>query len=196
VVIVAVALIASVLVVAMGVQQGDARQVDHQADHRDRQRPGVVDRVRRGQPGDRLADRRHRHQGEGDRAGEAGQGPDLAGAKGQGVVIGVAAGGRVGEGGQAQGGDVGRHVPAVGEERHRAGRVADHDLDHHGRRGQPDDQAQAALLALGRDRPADRARGGEGPGVHGDHPTKRRRTWASSAAAAARAGRDSPGAAT
>ena len=52
---------------------------------------------------------------------------------------------RVCNAGETQRSDMRRHVPAVGKERHRAGRVPDYDFGHHHHRGQQNDDSNAAF---------------------------------------------------
>ena len=75
----------------------------------------------------------------------AGQGSDLARAEGIARIVGVATCEGVGEGGQPECADVTGHVPAIGQQRHRARQPAGDDLDHHGDEGQCHHPAGALL---------------------------------------------------
>ena len=72
----------------------------------------------------------------------------LAGAESEAFVAGVAAGIAIGKCGYQHGSRMGRHVPAVGNQRHRAEDAARGDFDHHHRGGDGDDQPGPALVSL------------------------------------------------
>eukprot|EP01022_Parablepharisma_sp_SALTPOND_P021856 TRINITY_DN43714_c0_g1_i1.p6 TRINITY_DN43714_c0_g1~~TRINITY_DN43714_c0_g1_i1.p6 ORF type:complete len:319 (+),score=122.47 TRINITY_DN43714_c0_g1_i1:1736-2692(+) len=141
---------AMAVIVVVAEHQG-ADQVDHQADHR--HQDGLVkgDGHRIYQTRHRLIGHEHRDEAQQQGAGEPGQLAHLAGAETEAGVVGVAPGQPVAQGGDAQGGGVGGHVPAVGQQGHGAEDDARGHLHHHHHRGQGDDQAGAVLVArLGR----------------------------------------------
>ena len=107
-----------VMVLVRAGQNDRADDIDHQADGGDDQRFLVVDGLGREDPLDRR-----NHHGRGDPqqedgTREAGEDLDLPGAEGEPRVAGVAPGGGVGKGAQADGHGVRTHVPAVGQQRH------------------------------------------------------------------------------
>ena len=149
IVVIVVVVVAVIVRVVMVVQHGTAHQVHREAGHGDADGLVVVDRQRVDQPHQRFE--RH-HEGDHrqrDRAGKAAEHADLAGAVAVARIRGVDAGVAVGEQRDAEGGDVRRHVPAVGQQRHRAAGHAGHDLDQHHHRGQRDDAPRAGLGAAG-----------------------------------------------
>jgi hypothetical protein len=80
------------------------------------------------------------------RAREPGEIADLAGAEGKARVRSVPPREAIGERGGAERARVGRHVHAVGEQRHRAGEQTRDDLDHHHSGGKRDHPPRTALV--------------------------------------------------
>jgi hypothetical protein len=113
------------------VQQRHAGQVHHKPHHSDRQRDLEVDGQGGHEPLHRLDHHGHGHQPERQGAGVPRDGLHLAGAERERAVGCEATGEHVGGPREAQRADVRGHVPAVRQERHGVGGVADHDLHHH-----------------------------------------------------------------
>ena len=146
VVIVPVAVAVTVAVVMAAAEQQRRHDVDDEAEHRDRQRLVVVDRLRASiEVLDALLRQPERDQREHDAARVAGERVDLAGAEAERVVTGARACVPVRDQRQAERADVGAHVPAVGGERDRAGPPADDQLADHHHGGDRDDPASPAL---------------------------------------------------
>ncbi|GAA0006590.1 hypothetical protein BRDID11002_65960 [Bradyrhizobium diazoefficiens] len=130
----AVVMAVMVMIVAAA-QQPRAGEVDAKTERRHRDRLAIDDRHRREEPQHALIGDLDRDQPEDDRAGEGGEIAELAGAEGEMRIAQVPAREAVGERGNAERGCVRAHVPAVGEQRHRAEQRAGDDLaDHHDQR--------------------------------------------------------------
>ena len=129
-------------------QQPGAGDVHGKAQAGDRDRLGEVDRHRREQAADRLIADQQRDHRQDDRAGEAGEVAELAGAEGEARIVGVPARVAVGQRRQQQGAGMGAHVQPVGDQGDRAEQQAADDLgDHHGA-AEPDHRPGAALALL------------------------------------------------
>ena len=137
-----------VIMIVAGAQHPGAEQIDQQSHRGDGGRLGVVDGHGLDEPRRRLIADHQRDQGQHDGAGEAREVAQLAGAEGKARVAGVAAREAVGEGSDRQRPGMGRHVPAVGQKRHRAEERAAGDLGHHHGGGQADHQPGAPFIAL------------------------------------------------
>ncbi len=127
-----------VVVFVMISKDHDAETVDHEAEHGDDDRLVECD-------GHRLQETMHAFpchhqckQGEHHRARKSGQGIYLPGAETESLVVGVATREDIRDQGQAERRCVGRHVKAVGEQRHRSVDQAGRDFDDHRRRCQYD----------------------------------------------------------
>ncbi len=143
--LVAMRMAVMVVVVVRPAEDQRADQIDDQAEDGDGHCFGVVDGLRRPQAFERADDHRAGDAEQHDGAGVAGQHFDFPGAKGEAGVVGVFAGGGVGEGGEADGQRVRAHVPAVGEHGHGVEPPAGDDFDQHGGDGDPHDQPGAAF---------------------------------------------------
>jgi hypothetical protein len=130
------------------VQQCHAGQVHNEPDNRHGKRLHKVDRVRMHQVLDRLNDHSDGDNAECQCAGEPRECPNLASTETESSMVGVPARHPICSACQTQRADVGRHMPTVGQESHRVGRVAHDDLDAHHRRSQDDDALYTALLLL------------------------------------------------
>ena len=104
-------------------------QVHRQADDRDGQRFGIGDRLGGNEPLDRAEHHRCRDAEQAKRAGVTGKDFDFPGTEGETRVMGVLAGGTIGESRKADGQRVRAHVPAVGEYGHRIEPPAGDDLE-------------------------------------------------------------------
>jgi hypothetical protein len=119
-------------------EQERAAQVDREAEDRDRDRLVEPDRDRLGEAHHALPQHDERHHREPDRAREAAEGADLAGAEAVAGILGVPPGVRVREHCDPERRRVGAHVPAVGEQGHRAEDAPGKDLGRHHRERDPD----------------------------------------------------------
>ena len=114
-------------------QQPGAGDIHREAEAGDRDRLGEVDRHRREQAGDGLVADQQRDHRQDDRAGEAGEIAELAGAEGEARIVRRAARIGIGERREQQRAGMRAHVQAVGDEGDRAEQQAADDLgDHHG----------------------------------------------------------------
>src|SRR5262245_41815875 len=136
-----------VVVVMLLAQQKGADDVDNEAEHGDRDRLAIGDGHGVDQPLKTLEGDLDRDNGEDDGAGKGGEIAELSGAEGEMAVARLAAGKEIGERGNAERRRMGCHVPAVGEQRHRAEQDAGDDLADHHDRGQRDHKPGAALIA-------------------------------------------------
>jgi hypothetical protein len=101
-------------------QQQGTGEVDREAQAGYRDRLIEADGHGRGEALGALGQDQEGHHGQARRAGEAPERSDLAGPEAVARILGVAAPVGVGQGCHAERGRMGRHVPAVGEERHGA----------------------------------------------------------------------------
>ena len=135
------------VVVPVAVKQPGAGEVHEEAEDRDRQGFAEGDGLRIAEARETLVAYGERDHGKDDGTGEGGQIPELGGAEGEARVVGMKTGEAIGQGGDTERRRVGRHVPAVGGEGHRAEDRPAHDLCHHHRQGQADDEDGPALVA-------------------------------------------------
>ncbi len=104
-------------------QQPDARQIHRETDDGDGDGLGEMDGDGRKQPqGGLIADGQRDHAKD-DGAGEAREVAELAGAEGKAGIVGMPPGKAIGECGDGQRASVGRHLPAVRQQGHRANTV-------------------------------------------------------------------------
>ena len=132
----------------IGAEQPGARKVHDQTKHGDPDRLGVGDRHRADEPLGGLDRDPDREDRENERAGKTRQIAHLAGTEGKSRIVRMSTSKPVGKGCDAQGTCMGRHVNAIGEERHRSGPQASDDLDHHHCGGQRNDIACASLMRV------------------------------------------------
>ncbi len=114
-------------------------QVDDQADHGDRHRLLIVNRLGGEQPLDRAKHHQASDAKQEDGAGECGENFDLPGPERESAVLRQSAGRRIGERGQADGQRVRAHVPAIGQQCHRIEDETRGDFDDHHRQRDPHD---------------------------------------------------------
>ncbi len=129
-------------------QQQRARQIDGQPQPRHPQRLAIGNRAGRQQPVDRFdrnADREHAEQ---QGAGKARQIADFAGPEHEARIGGMAARIAIGERRQPERADMGSHVDAIGQQRHRPGRQPRCNLDQHRDRGQRDHPQRPAFMGV------------------------------------------------
>ena len=129
-------------------QQPRAHQIDGQPDAGDRDRLVVFDRDRIEETGYRFIPDEERDQQQDERACEGGQFAELAGAEREPRVGGVAARKAIGQRGDRERGDVGRHVDAVGHHGHRAEQGSAGDFRDHGGRRERDHEPGAPLVTV------------------------------------------------
>ena len=89
-----------------------------------------------------------RDDGKNKGAGETGQLTNLAGSEGETSIARMAPGIAVGEGGDTERTGMGRHVEAVGKQRHRACEIAGGDFANHHGESQDDDDARAPGIVV------------------------------------------------
>ena len=135
----------AVPVIVRAAQNEGAGHVHRQPQQRHGDGLRVADGLRRQQPLQRAGHHQRCHARQQDGAGKARQHFNLPGAEGKARVFGQPARGRVGKGRQANGQHVRTHVPAIGQQRHRASPPARADFQQHGRHRQRQHQARAAL---------------------------------------------------
>ena len=128
-------------------QQPGADEIDGEAEYGNRNRLAIGDRHRPNQPLGALECDLDRDQRQHDGAGEGGEIAKFAGAESEIRVGCLPTRKEIGQRGNAQRRGMGRHVPAVGEQRHRAEQRSRHDLADHHDRGQRDHEPGAALVA-------------------------------------------------
>ena len=136
VMVMVVVVIVGMMMMFMAVEQEPgAGEIDAETERRKHDGLAEIDRHRRDEPRQRLVADQQRDQRQDHRAGECRELADLAGAEGKARIARVASCETVGECGDAEGAGVGRHVPAVGDDRHGAEhRAADNLGNHHRRR--------------------------------------------------------------
>jgi hypothetical protein len=128
-------------------EQPGANEIDREPNDRDGNRLGVGYGHRLRQSHQALIGDQQRDHAERDGAREGGKVAELPGAKGEARIMFVMARVLIGESGNGKRRSVRRHMPAIGEERHRAEHDAADDFgDHHGC-GQPYDQPGAPFVA-------------------------------------------------
>ena len=128
-------------------EQCRADEIDDQPEHRDRHRLAIVDGSGRDEALCALPDDPDRDCGEHQCRGKAGEAPELARSEAVARVVGPSPGKPIGQRRHPERKRVGRHVPAVGGQRHRAGNRPDPDFGNHHHRRQADDPANARLVA-------------------------------------------------
>ena len=128
-------------------QHPEAREVDEEAGGRDGEHQAALDRARVGEPLDRLDDDPGGDREEREAVDEGGEHREPVEAVGA-ARVGRAAGDAEGEPGHRQRGEVGQHVPGVGDQRQRAGEEAAGDLDQHEAAGQERGDADRAGAGL------------------------------------------------
>ena len=136
------------MVVVLVAQQPRADKIDGKAEHRDRNRFAIGDRDGAHHPLHALKGNLYGDDPQDDGAGEGGEIAKFAGAESEIRVGCLPTRKEIGQRGNAQRRGMGRHVPAVGEQRHRAEQRSRHDLADHHDRGQRDHEPGAALVAV------------------------------------------------
>ena len=136
-----------VMVMAVGVaEQPGAGEIDGEAEHRDGDRFAKRDRNRIEKPIGALIGDLNRNQAEDDGAGESREIAELAGAEAEADVAGMLPREHIGQRRNAECCGMGRHVPAIGQQRHRSEDRAGGDLSHHHDDGQHDHEPGPALI--------------------------------------------------
>ena len=145
IVVMAVIGIAGMMVFA---QQPGARKIDGEAECRNRNSLLEMnhDRIRQAQ--DRLVPDPKRDHAKHDGAGECRQIAEFSGPERKARVLRMAPGEQVGKAGNRQGRNVGAHMPAVGDQRHRTENGPAGDLGHHHHRGKNHHDPGAALVPV------------------------------------------------
>ena len=136
-----------VMVAVLVAEQPGADEIDHKPDHGDGYRFCVGDGDRPRQSHQTLIGDHECDDAENDRARESGEVAELSRAEGEARVMGVSPRILISECGDGERRGVRRHVPAVGEKRHRAEHDAADDLGDHHRGCQPDDEPGSPLIA-------------------------------------------------
>ena len=132
IIVVAIVLVAMLMVMVMIVQQEYAEQIDCEPQHRDRNGLPEPDGDRIDEAHHQLIADQQRHHSQDNGARERRQLAELAGTEREPIIIDVPAGEIVGDGGDGKRRHMGRHVQAVGDQRHGAEQRAAADLgDHH-----------------------------------------------------------------
>ena len=131
--IVPVAVIMAMLVAMMAAaKQENARDIDDQSQHRDRNGFVEIDRNRPDQALCGFISDQDRDHGEDNGAGKSGEVAELAGTEGEARVVAMAAGIAIGQSREQERAGMRRHVQPVGDERDRAEhQPADDFGDHH-----------------------------------------------------------------
>ncbi len=136
------------MVVMVAAQKHGAQQIDQKAQNGNGRCFEECDGTRIDEAKDRLGGNAERHDAQDKRRGEAGEIADLAGAKAEPPLAGVASSQKVGDGCDRQRAGVGGHVEAIGQQSHRVEQQAGQDLaDHHGQR-QKHDPEHATGVAI------------------------------------------------
>ena len=136
------------MTVVAAAEQEDARHIDDQAQHRNRNGFVEIDRNRPDQALRRLIGDQDRDHGEDDGAGKSGEIAELAGAEREARVVAMAAGIAVGQSREQERARMRRHMQPVGDQRDRAEQQSADDLDDHHETAQRDHHPGAALVAL------------------------------------------------
>src|SRR5262249_3666812 len=137
----------AVIMIVAVTEQPRAEEVDGEPEAGHRYRLAIDDRNRRDQPQHALIGDLDRDDSEDQRTGEGGEIAELAGAEGEADIAGMAPREHVGGAGNSECCRVGAHVPAVGEQRHRAEDRARRDLGDHHDDGERYHEPGAALVA-------------------------------------------------
>ena len=136
------------LVMLLVEQQPGAREGDREADAGNQDRFVERDRYRVHEAGKQFHADEQRNEGQYNGAGEPGQLADLASAIGKAWIAGVSPCIAIGEHGDRERRDMGRHVPAVGGQRHRSESRAGDDFGHHHDPGENHYQAGPVLVTV------------------------------------------------
>lgn len=128
-----------------------ADHINEEADHRDGNGLVEADRYRQEGALHRLPGHQKPDHAQDDRTGETAEDADLARPEAVARILRMAAAQVVGERGHREGADVGAHVPAVREQRHRIEGDAGGDLDDHHRARDGDNDAGTAFRRGGID---------------------------------------------
>ena len=140
--------VAVVMLAVMAVaQQKGADEIDGEAKYGDQERFAIGNRDRMHQPLRAFKRNLDRDDRQNDGAGKGGKVAELSGAEGEFGVAGLASREQIGQRGDAERRGMGRHVPAVGQQRHRSEQRSRHDLADHHDRGQRHHEPGAALVA-------------------------------------------------
>ena len=137
-----------VMVVVIAAQQPGADQVDDKPDAGDEHRLAEVDRHRGIEAQEAFPADQQSDHGEDDGAGETGEVAEFPRAEGEARVVAVAPGVKISQRGDQHRRRMGRHMPAVGNQRHRAEADAGYDFHHHHDRGERNHQPGAAFVAF------------------------------------------------
>ena len=129
-------------------EQAGADEIDGEAEHRDRDRLAIGDRDRIDQPLHALEARSgSRSMPRMTALAKAARSPNLPVPKLKCELRACLRAKQIGKRGDAERRGMGRHVPAVGQQRHRAEQRSCHDFADHHDRGQRDHEPGAALVA-------------------------------------------------
>ena len=140
-------IVAMVVMVMLLAKQEGADEIDGKPEHGNGDGFAIGNRDRVDQPLHALEGDLDRDDAENDGAGEGGEIAELAGAEGEMRIARLAARKEIGERGDAERSRMGRHMPAIGKQRHRAEQRSRHDLADHHDRGQRDHKPGTALVA-------------------------------------------------
>ena len=137
-----------VTVVMVSGQQPGAGEVHGEPDHRNHRRFAELDRYGVHQAPEALVADEQGDEGEDDCAGERRELTDLAGPEREAGIVGVLAGEAISERRNGERCGMGRHVPAVGHQRHGPEDRPCDDLGDHHRRGQAYHEPGAPLMSV------------------------------------------------
>lgn len=139
-------IIVAVMMVPASGQEPGAGHIDGKTDDGDGQRLVEANRNRREQAHHALIGDQNRDQSQKRGACKGGKFADLAGTKRETCIVGMPARKAIGEGGNRERRGVGRHMPAIGEQRHRSEQHAGGDFGDHHDRGDHDNEPYPALV--------------------------------------------------
>ena len=129
-------------------QQPRADEIDAEAEHRDGDGLAIGDGHRMSEAGHAFVGDLYGDHGQDDRAGKGGEIAEFAGAERETRIARLPSRKQVGQGGDPERGSMGRHVPTIGQQRHRSGEPSHQDFTDHHDRSQPDHEPGPAFVLM------------------------------------------------
>ena len=140
--------VAMVVMMSVFAQQEDAGHIDHEPDDGDQHRFIKGDGQGIDQALNRLPDHEQGHQPQHDGARVAAKDFHLSDPEGETAIPGVLAGIAIGKDRKAERASVGRHMPAIGQKRHRVEPYTGGNLQHHHDEGEQDNGHCPSFIGL------------------------------------------------
>jgi hypothetical protein len=147
-VVMPVGVMVAVVMAVIVAQQPGADEIDAEAEHRDRDGLAIGDGHRMSEACNAFVGDLNGNHGQDDRTGKGSEVAEFAGAKRETRIARLPSRKQIGQGGDPERGSMGRHVPAIGQQRHRSGEPPPRDFTNHHHRGQPDHEPDAAFVLM------------------------------------------------